>query len=70
MPDDFHSDATLALRRIYVDPAQQELVQEERRRAARVVAGGFARDADDCAELLSMLGLTPQDGLTAKGKRS
>lgn len=65
MPDDFHSDATLALRRVYVDPAQQEIVQDERRRAARVVAGGFARNAADCAQLLSMLGLTAEEGKAA-----
>lgn len=35
-----------------------------RRAAVRAVAGNFAVDAEDCAELLEMLGLTPQDGLT------
>jgi len=34
----------------------------ERQRAACAVAGNFARDAEDCARLLAMLGLTPQDG--------
>jgi hypothetical protein len=38
----------------------------ERRVAARAVAGNFARDAEDCAQLLAMLGLTPQDGLRKK----
>lgn len=70
MGSDFSSDATLALRRVHVDPAKQELVQNERHRAARVVAGGFARGADDCALLLEMLGLAPQDGLTTKDTAS
>ncbi|WP_018686756.1 hypothetical protein [Actinokineospora enzanensis] len=34
---------------------------EQRRRATRVVAA-TAADAEECAELLAMLGLTPQVG--------
>jgi hypothetical protein len=34
----------------------------QRSRAARVVAAG-ARDADDCALLLAMIGLSVDDGL-------
>ncbi|MFJ5984272.1 hypothetical protein [Lentzea sp. NPDC092896] len=66
MSSDFSSDATLALRRLYTDPTQIAYIEEQRRRAARVLAGSFARDADDCALLLDALGLTPQDGLTAE----
>lgn len=35
---------------------------EQRRKAARAVAT-LATDAEDCAELLGMLGLTAEDGL-------
>lgn len=38
----------------------------ERRAAVRALAGNHARDAADCALLLDMLGLTPQDGLDRK----
>lgn len=62
MGSDFLTDATLGLRRKGASPEQDEFVQQERRAAARVVAGTFARDADDCAELLAMLGLTASDG--------
>lgn len=41
----------------------------ERRAAARAVAGNFAVDAADCAELLDALGLKPEDGLTTNGKK-
>lgn len=34
----------------------------ERRAAVRAVAGNFATDAEDCAVLLDMLGLKPEDG--------
>jgi hypothetical protein len=34
----------------------------QRRRAARHIAGR-AEDAEECAELLAMLGLTAEDGL-------
>ncbi len=66
MGSDFLTDATLGLRRRGASTEQVEFVQQERRAAARVVAGTFARAAGDCAELLSMLGLTPQDGLDRK----
>ncbi len=39
-----------------------QLSQEERARAVRVVASAAA-DVDECREVLSMLGLDPQDGL-------
>lgn len=34
----------------------------ERRAAARAVAGNFATDAADCAEMLDALGLTAEEG--------
>ena len=40
------------------------LSEEQRRRAARVVASK-AHDAEDCGLLLDVLGLTPADGLPA-----
>jgi hypothetical protein len=40
------------------------LSDEQRRRAARVVASK-AHDAEDCGLLLAVLGLTPADGLPA-----
>jgi hypothetical protein len=36
----------------------------ERQRKAALAVAHRAVDVDDCAELLAMLGLTPQDGLT------
>lgn len=42
----------------------------EEHQAAERRAGNFARDAADCAQLLEMLGLTPQDGLAMKGSNS
>lgn len=68
MGSDFSSDATLGLRRKHASPEQREFVAQERRAAARMVAGTFAQDADDCAELLALLGLTPQDGLDRKAR--
>jgi hypothetical protein len=62
MGSDFSSDATLAMRRVHTDPAKRALVREERRKAARVLAGTFARDAADCALLLDVLGLTADEG--------
>jgi hypothetical protein len=62
MGSDFASDATLAARRVYVDPAQIEQVRAARRRAARALASNHARDAADCALLLEMLGLTAGEG--------
>lgn len=38
----------------------------ERRAAVRALASNHAHDAADCALLLDMLGLTPQDGLDRK----
>lgn len=38
-----------------------ETTPEQREGAAKTVAT-FAQDVNDCAELLDMLGLTPQDG--------
>ena len=35
----------------------------ERRQAARAVAGNFAQDALDCALILNVLGLAPEEGL-------
>ena len=36
---------------------------DQRRRAARNI-GGRAKSAEECAELLDMLGLTAEEGLT------
>ncbi len=52
-------DGTSAIRPDRLDDA---IRIERNRKAARVVAGTFARDAEDCAELLAMLGLTAQEG--------
>ncbi len=54
----------------HIGRAPEEHQVAERRAAARAVAGNFAVDAEDCAQLLDMLGLTPQDGLTAKDTTS
>lgn len=51
----------------HIGRAPEEHQAAERRAAARAVAGNFARDAEDCALLLDMLGLNPQDGLATKG---
>ena len=45
-----------------IGKAEEEYVLEQRRKAAVAVAGTFARDAQDCAELLAMLGLRPAEG--------
>jgi hypothetical protein len=60
-------DGTGSIRPDRVDDAVRD---ERNRKAARVLAGTHARDAADCALLLDMLGLTPQDGLTTKGATS
>lgn len=52
-----------------VPPLMPEIDRELCRPAALTVASN-AIDAADCAELLSMLGLTPQDGLATKGPTS
>ncbi|MEV7037539.1 hypothetical protein [Amycolatopsis sp. NPDC051061] len=44
------------------EPDPFALSREQRRRGARVVASS-ADDADDCATLLTILGLNPADGL-------
>lgn len=62
MAREFSSDATLALRRAHADPAAIEYERQQQHKAARVVAGTYARDADDCAVLLDMLGLTAKEG--------
>lgn len=59
-------DADNAVR---ADQLDASIAAERARKAALRVATA-ARDADDCAELLAMLGLTPQDGLTGKGAAS
>lgn len=46
-----------------ISPADRKYVEAQRRKAARTVST-FARDADDCAELLLMLGLHPAEGKT------
>ncbi|OLR90937.1 hypothetical protein [Actinokineospora bangkokensis] len=45
------------------------LSAEVRRRAARTVAS-VAVDADECAQLLDMLGLAPQEGKGARGAKA
>lgn len=52
-------DGTSAIR---PDRLDDEVRTERNRKAARVVAGTFARDAADCAVLLDMLGLTAKEG--------
>lgn len=44
-----------------IGKADERVVREQRRCAARAVAGNFARDVADCALLLDMLGLDPQE---------
>jgi hypothetical protein len=39
---------------------------EHRRRAVRAVAGNYARDADDLAELLAVLGLRAEEGVAER----
>lgn len=56
-------DADSAIR---PDPLEQKIAAERARKATRRVATA-AIDAADCAQLLDMLGLTPQDGLATKG---
>ena len=41
---------------------------EQRRMAARTVAG-LATDAQDCAQLLAMLGLSAEDGLSRRSRK-
>jgi hypothetical protein len=60
-------DGTSAIR---PDRLEDAVRVERNRKAARTVAGTFARDAADCAVLLDMLGLTPQDGLTTNDTAS
>lgn len=55
-------DGTSAIR---PDRLDDEVRTERNRKAARVVAGTFARDAADCAVLLDMLGLTAEEGKAA-----
>lgn len=62
MGSDFNHDGTLSLRRVHIDPQKIALERQERSRAARAIAGLFARDADDCGLLLDALGLTAEDG--------
>jgi hypothetical protein len=62
--DVLYDGSSLASTRIGRVPDEHQAA--ERRAATRAVAGNFARDAGDCAELLAMLGLTPQDGLTTR----
>lgn len=47
---------------------ETELTAEDRRRAARCVAG-TATDARDCAMLLDALGLTAEEGLRTASKQ-
>jgi hypothetical protein len=61
MGSDFNHDGTLAMRRLHIDPEKIKLEQQERRTAARYVAGR-AHDAADCADLLAALGLTAEEG--------
>jgi hypothetical protein len=52
-------DADSAIR---PDPLKKKIADERARKAALTVAHN-AINAEDCARLLEMLGLTPQDGL-------
>lgn len=61
--DVLYDGSSLASTRIGRVPEEHQTA--ERRAATRAVAGNFARDADDCAELLDMLGLTANDGKAA-----
>ena len=45
-------------------PAVMPEIPDEQLRPAALTVACNALDADDCADLLAMLGLTPQDGLT------
>lgn len=45
-----------------IDKAEEAYIRNRDRRAILAVAGTFAKDAQDCAELLAMLGLTPTEG--------
>lgn len=57
-----HGDALLSLRRVHGNEEAAAYDREQRHRAARNLAGTFAIDADDCAMLLEMLGLTAGEG--------
>lgn len=59
-------DADSAIRADQLDKA---IAAERARKATRRVATA-ALDAEDCEQLLSMLGLTPQDGLGQPQNRS
>jgi hypothetical protein len=49
--------------------AEEKLHGEQQRKAVRVVAGS-ALDADDCRTLLSILGLSADVALAARGERT
>lgn len=51
-------------------PAITPEIPAELCRPAALTVACNAIDAADCAELLAMLGLTPEDGLTAKDTTS
>ncbi|PXY31943.1 hypothetical protein [Prauserella muralis] len=52
-----------------VVPYTEEPTAEQRRRAVRAVASAAA-DADDCAELLAALGLSPEEGRNIPAQRN
>ncbi|PPK67933.1 hypothetical protein V5P93_007278 [Actinokineospora auranticolor] len=59
MPDDLGMTSNLDV----------AVTEDQRARAARVVAA-TAADAGECAELLAMLGLTPEVGLRKQHSRA
>lgn len=66
--DVLYDGSSLASTRIGRTPEAHQVA--ERRAAARAVAGNFAVDAADCAQLLEMLGLTARDGLARNTERT